>query len=149
MASIELAENSVVEEDLTYGELEDLLQQAEVRLRGESSTLSLVQANVPVVQSVKKSKTASLPAPAVSMKGRVAQARPETLVSQDDQRLALQGIRKVEDPIMLKRKQLKVRMPTLLCCRILHDENLPNVFLERDLALHSGARLQNESRARS
>lgn len=129
--------------DLSDEQIEQLLQQAEARLRGEQSTISLVPTSSAALVSTKKPRNASLPAPAVQVKG-VARADPKRLVSSEEQKLASQGIRKVEDPIKVKRKQLQAS-----CARPsshAYEENrFPESLLEWENGLRLGARPRNES----
>ncbi|KAL9051051.1 MAG: hypothetical protein Q9162_006274 [Coniocarpon cinnabarinum] len=113
MASAMASEIMPAGEDLTDDQIEELLQRAEARLRGEQSTLSLVpNASTAPLSTPRKTSTVSMPAPAVRTKHSIARADPSTLVSAEDQRLANQGIRKVEDPVKTKRQQVKDQKAT-------------------------------------
>ena len=108
MASIAFAQSEHAPEDYSDELIEHLLQQAEARLRGEQPTLSLVPTHTSITASTSRSKTASLPAPAVQKRGSVARVDSKSIVNSEEQKLASQGIRKVEDPTTVKRQDLKV-----------------------------------------
>ena len=94
--------------DLTDDQIEQLLQLAEERTRNPSSTALTRSANhEPAYSYTKKPAIAGLPTPYIETNGEIAQADARRLV-ENSTRVMANGIRKVEDPLVSKKKTLDV-----------------------------------------
>ena len=115
-------------DELSDEQIEQLLQQATVRLR-EQQALKLDSRYVPAVPTTGKLMVSTLATPYVQTTGDIAKADTSRLVDEQHRQLADGAIRKVEDPVMVKQKNLEVRYAT--CSRSTHvayEENFPKVF---------------------
>lgn len=93
-------------EDLSEEQIEQLLQQAEARLKAETSVIVLQQKDETVAR-LPRLDTSALTKPYVDTHGVIARADPGRLVDEGVRKLA-DGIRTVEDPVVTKRKLLEV-----------------------------------------
>lgn len=96
-------------EDLSDEQIEQLLQQAETRLRQQVARKADSGRYVPVIPRAGKLDVSALPKPYVQTNGEIAQADTHRLLDEKHRRLADGGIRKVEDPVLVKKKALEVR----------------------------------------
>jgi len=99
--------HTIEAEDLSEEQIEQLLQQAEARLRAGSLVVSFNRTS----DLLPHLDTSALVKPYVNIKGDVARADTGRLIDEKTRKLAV-GIRKVEDPVFTKRKLLEVS-----CCR--------------------------------
>jgi len=99
-------ENEV--EDLSDEQIEQLLQQATVRLR-EQQAIKLESRYVPAIPAAGKLMVSSLGKPYIQTTGDIAKADTSRLVDEQHRQLADGAIRKVEDPVVVKQKNLEVR----------------------------------------
>jgi len=106
------------DENLTDEQIEELLTQAEERLRNSSSKeLTQRSKGAAALTKARKADTSGLPKPYVESSGGVAHADARRLVEQSTRTMA-NGIRKVEDPLTTKKKKLEVRdSPYILSCQ--------------------------------
>jgi len=91
-------------DDLSEEQIEQLLQQAEARLRAESSVVPFSETS----DRLPRLDTSALVKPYVNTKGDVARADSSRLIDEKTRKLA-EGVRMVEDPVVMKRKLLEVR----------------------------------------
>lgn len=120
-------------EEFTDEQIEQLLQQAEERIRNPSST-ALTHAPATKASPLKRKLDESgLPTPYIQTNGVIARADPRRLV-EDSTRQQANGIRKVEDPLTVKKRKLEVRYYlTLEQERDVYDEAISqSVLLTRD-----------------
>lgn len=82
------------------------MQQAEARLKEEASAISLKEKSDALAR-IPRLDTTGLPKPYVNTKGDVARADAHRQIDEDTRKLA-NGIRKVEDPVVMKKKLLEV-----------------------------------------
>lgn len=111
MTSQVLSESVLVDEDLSDEQIEQLLQQAEARLRGETLSDSLVPSIRSFLAQGPKLQTTSLPAPPVQKKGSITRANPGILVDETQRKAFSHGVRKVEDPVTVREEKFKVCFP--------------------------------------
>lgn len=98
------------EEDLTDEQIDALLSRAEERLRDPSSAVTHLDKHATTLTKARKLNTSGLPAPYVVSNGDVATADPRRLIEESTRTMA-NGIRRVEDPLVTKRKKLEVCSP--------------------------------------
>lgn len=105
------------EQDITDEQIDQLLLRAEERLRDPASALERLDKDFSVLRQTRKLNTSGLPAPYVVLNGEVAIADPRRLVEESTRTMA-NGIRRVEDPLVTKRRKLEVRavLPWSMYC---------------------------------
>lgn len=127
------------EEELSDEQMQEMLAQAARRRKENASSVALVDKDDGVVKAGQfnfpKLNTGEMVQPYVSDAGDVATVDRSRLLGEQDRKLSNQ-IRKVEDPVAVKKKMLEV------CCRSLtfspsfthfaYEENYPNFFLTRN-----------------
>lgn len=109
--AMEVAEPSMAEEDMTDEQMQELLNQATVRLK-EREGLKF-QAEEPTRYTFPKLDAGDLDKAYVTKKGEVAQADKARLLEEKDRQPG-QGIRKMEDPIAAKKLAAEVRIHSFL-----------------------------------
>lgn len=123
------------EEELSDEQMQEMLAQA-ARRRKENVSVALFdkddkdkgnQFNFP------KLNTGEMVQPYVSNAGDVAVVDRSRLLAEQDRKLSNQ-IRKVEDPVAVKKKMLEVCSETFLLLHsfLAYEENYPNFFLTRN-----------------
>lgn len=112
------------DDELSDEQIEMLLKQAEVRAREKDTSSALAQ--IPSALDIKlpRLNTPGLPAPYVQMNGEVARVDPSRLLD-DQQRALANHIRKVEDPVAVKKRKIEVRHT--LPHSTAYEENIPNL----------------------
>jgi len=98
-------------DDLSEDQIEQLLQQAEARLRAEHGNNA--QQNDKALARLPHLDTSAVTKPYVNTKGDVARADTHRLIDGEARKLA-EGIRKIEDPVVMRKKLLEVRSTLLL-----------------------------------
>ncbi len=98
------------EHDLSDEQIEQLLKQAEVRLRSEAQSVLRIHNSIPRAPKIDSSL---LPQPYIQSNDQIARADCRRLIDDKDRKLA-GAIRKVEDPVALRRKKLEVWQPMLM-----------------------------------
>jgi len=115
-------------EDLSDEQIEQLLQQATVRLR-EQQALKLDSRYIPAVPAAGKLMVSTLATPYVQTTGDIAKADTSRLVDEQHRQLADGAIRKVEDPVVIKQKNLEVSLAaSARSIPLANEENFPKVF---------------------
>ena len=94
-------------EGLSDEQIEQLLQQATVRLR-EQQAIKLESRYTPAIPAASKLMVPTLAKPYVQTTGDIAKADTSRLVDEQHRQLADGAIRKVEDPVLVKQKNLEV-----------------------------------------
>jgi hypothetical protein len=118
------------EEDLSEEQMDALLEAAEARLRQNDSAprSSGTSYKIPKLQS------SGSDTPYVTTEGHVARVDRSKMVDAKTQSAANAGVRKVEDPLVVKRRAEEV---CLLCSHLLYpsvyEENFPFKLLTRKL----------------
>ncbi|KAB2576978.1 putative rrna-processing protein fcf2 protein [Lasiodiplodia theobromae] len=99
------------DDELSDEQIEMLLKQAEVRAREKDTSGALAQ--IPSALDIKlpRLNTPGLPAPYVQMNGEVARVDPSRLLD-DQQRALANHIRKVEDPVAVKKRKIEEKKAT-------------------------------------
>ncbi|KAI9711968.1 MAG: hypothetical protein M1828_001767 [Chrysothrix sp. TS-e1954] len=98
------------DEDLTDDQIEALLQQAEARIR--SNTTTFISETKPQRQNrPRRSSTSTIPEPYVTTTGQVAHTDPSRLLAEKDRKLS-DGFRKLEDPVAFKQRKLAEKRAT-------------------------------------
>lgn len=121
------------EEDLSDEQMQEMLAQAAKR-RQENASVALADDEAKSNRfNFPKLNTGEMVQPYVSNKGDVAKVDSSRLLAQQDRKLSNQ-IRKVEDPVAVKKQMLEVR--TLITLHppftpLAYEENYPNFFLTR------------------
>lgn len=116
------------DEDLSEKQIEQLLKQAETRLLQQHSRKHDSR-YVPAIPAQGKLDISNLPAPYVQTEGQVARPDSQRLLDEKHRKLANSGIRKVEDPVILKRKNLEVRQTAQQGHpHHAYEENFPKLF---------------------
>ncbi|KAL0262171.1 dTDP-fucopyranose mutase [Diplodia seriata] len=101
----------VEDDELSDEQIEMLLKQAEVRAREKNTSSSLVQLPSAADYKLPRLDTPGLPAPYVHTDGEVARVDPSRLLD-DQQRALANHIRKVEDPVAVKKKKIEEKKAT-------------------------------------
>ncbi|KAL1642040.1 dTDP-fucopyranose mutase [Diplodia intermedia] len=101
----------VEDDELSDEQIEMLLKQAEVRAREKNTSSSLVQLPSAADYKLPRLDTPGLPAPYVQTDGEVARVDPSRLLD-DQQRTLANHIRKVEDPVAVKKKKIEEKKAT-------------------------------------
>lgn len=114
--------HSVAEDDgeLTEEQMQALLKQAEVNLRERNSSNSDSQVQLRSAAAefkLPKLNATDVPAPYIQTNGDVARVDPSRLVDAQQRELA-NSIRKVEDPVAVKKKQIEVSHSCFLSLRL-------------------------------
>lgn len=114
--------HSVAEDDeeLTEEQMQALLKQAEVNLRERNSSNSDSQVQLRSAAAefkLPKLNATDVPAPYIQTNGDVARVDPSRLVDAQQRELA-NSIRKVEDPVAVKKKQIEVSRSCFLSLRL-------------------------------
>lgn len=91
------------DDDLSDERIEELLSQAEIKLRNQVATRNT---NTQQVQRAKAPKS-SFPAPPAQSKHGITRIESQHLVSDEHRQLA-NSTRKIEDPVMVRRKRVEV-----------------------------------------
>ncbi len=101
-----------ISSELTDEEIKALLDRAEQRLRQKAEGTS---AKILDSESFKlpQLQCGRLPHPTVRVKGQIAHADTSKLVSESAKKLA-DGVRKVEDPVIIKRRAIEVSPTTFV-----------------------------------
>ncbi|OJD31574.1 rrna-processing protein fcf2 [Diplodia corticola] len=99
------------DDELSDEQIEMLLKQAEVRAREKDTSSSLVQIPSAADYTLPRLATPGLPALYVQTEGDVARADPSRLLD-DQQRALANHIRKVEDPVAVKKKKIEEKKAT-------------------------------------
>ena len=94
----------VDDEDLSEERIEELLQQAEARLRGHITSGYPVPASRKNIAQTSNSQTVSLPPPPVRKEGAVARVHSASLVQDEKKGSEQPGIRKINERIPGKNK---------------------------------------------
>lgn len=108
---MEVAKPSMAEEDMTDEQMQELLNQATVRLK-ERQGLKF-QAEEPTRYTFPKLDAGNMDKAYVTKKGEVAEADKARLLEEKDRQPG-QGIRKMEDPIAAKKLVAEVRIHPFL-----------------------------------
>ena len=95
------------DEDLSEEQIEQLLKQAEDRLRQKALSKDVNISGYTLPRSAKLNVSA-LPKPYVQITGDIARADSRRLPDEKQRKLANGGVRRVEDPLILKRKTFEV-----------------------------------------
>lgn len=93
--------------ELTDDQIEQLLQQAEERIRNPSSTALTLPPATKSSSLKRKHDESGLPTPYIQTNGGIARADPRRLIEESTRQQA-NGIRKVEDPLVVKKRKLEV-----------------------------------------
>jgi hypothetical protein len=107
-------------DELTDEQIEELLKQAETRLREQQAVKLASGRHTPAVPAAGKLDISNLPKPYVQKSGEIARADKHRLLDEKNRKLAESGIRKVEDPVLVKNRELEVCYSYYLC-----DNTLP------------------------
>ncbi len=95
------------EHDLSDEQIEQLLKQAEVRLRNEAQSVLRIHNAIPRGPKLDYSV---LPQPYIQSNGQIARADSRRLIDEKDRKLA-GAIRKVEDPVALNERNSRYGNP--------------------------------------
>ena len=90
-------------------EIETLLQQAEARLTAQAEATTCA-ANSGRMFLLPKSNSSTLAPPYVQRNGQIVRPDP-TKVAKEQDHFPVNGVRKIEDPIAIKKQKFEVRMP--------------------------------------
>lgn len=96
------------EDELSEQQIEQLLNQAAVKLRNQVATRDDSERQL---RKTPKSST-GFPAPPAQSKSGITSVDPQHLLSAQDRQNA-NGIRKIEDPVMIRQKKIEVRQASL------------------------------------
>ena len=127
------------EEELSDEQMQEMLAQAARRRKENASSVAPVDKDDGVVKAGQfkfpKLNTGEMVQPYVSDAGDVATVDRSRLLGEQDRKLSNQ-IRKVEDPVAVKKKMLEVccPLPSILppFTHFAYEENYPNFFLTRN-----------------
>jgi len=92
-----------------------------------------------IAHSNKKLQVGEIPRPYISTKNGIAHADPSRLLSDRDRKLAGR-VRRVEDPVQVKEKAIKVSSSALLRSNpdpVAYEENHPNSDLDAEIPVPS------------
>lgn len=116
---------AVEDEELSDEQIQTLLKQAEARLRERATTAAQSAFTLPKFPRLNAGDIAQ---PYVRTDGEVARVDSSKLLNERERELA-NKIRKVEDPVAVKKKLLEVGSHASLI--FAHEEDIPNFFLEQ------------------
>lgn len=116
------------DDELSDEQIEMLLKQAEVRLRDKATSTQPLPLPTAADFKLPRLEAANLPAPYIQTDGDIARLAPARLLDPRQRELA-NRIRKVEDPVAVKKKQAEVRSRPLR--PIAYEENIPIFLLEQ------------------
>jgi hypothetical protein len=114
-------------ESLSDEQIEQLLQQATVRLR-EQQAIKLDSRYTPAIPAAGKLMVSTVAKPYIQTTGDIAKADTSRLVDEQHRQLADGAIRKVEDPVTVKQRNLEVRYAAFPNTLLANEENFPKVF---------------------
>lgn len=117
------------DETLSDEQIEELLRQAEQRLQAVKSSKS--STSTYALPRSAKLDLSSLPQPYVAIDKSIARTDDKRLL-EDKNRQAANGIRKVEDPLVVKQKKIEVSVSALFISSICLGGKYPKLFLKRD-----------------
>ena len=120
------------EEDLSTEQMIALLKDAEQRLRAKKSNALERRSALDKAQPTRL-QAQNLPKPYVSTKSGVAKLDRARVRSEEDHRLA-GSVKKVEDPVVLKEKRLKVGYRILQNVLMSMRKLIPKSYLDVDVA---------------
>lgn len=120
------------EDDLSDEQMQELLAQAAKRRQEKASLAFADEDEAKSTFNFPKLNTGEMVKPYVDNKGDVATLDAKRLLGEKDRKLS-EGIRKVEDPVAVKKKTLEVSNRTSLSTYLstAYEENIPKLFPER------------------
>ena len=127
------------DEDISDEQIDQLLKRAEVRLREQANSQDRPNQSI----SLPRTSRSELPAPYVQTRDQIAQVDPKRLLSENDRWLA-NSVKKVEDPLEVKRKKYEVGSPASLHSNLM-TKLYSNSFSSGALGSVMDAFLQHES----
>jgi len=101
------------DEDLSDEQIEQLLKQAEARLRQQQHSSKHDSRYVPTISAASKLDTSTLPKPYVQTDGLVARVDTHKILDERQRKIADGVIRTVEDPLLVRKKTLEVSNTSL------------------------------------
>ncbi len=120
-----------MDEDLSDGQIEKLLTRATARLQQKDNTQELATSHPKQHFNFPKLNTGKLEKPYISTKGDVATVDAKRLL-EEKQRKQANMVRKVEDPMMVKKAAIEVSLAPISDTQApCYEENFPNLHLER------------------
>jgi len=119
------------DEDLSDEQIEQLLKQAETRLRQQQYFSKHDSRYVPTIPSAGKLDISTLPQPYVQTDGEVARVDSQKILDERQRKIADGAIRTVEDPLVIRKRTLEVCRTFLSSpahVPFANEENFPKYF---------------------